>query len=609
MDTRARKAQAALAEIEPYLKQVAELLPPVKRGADLLKYIAAILRSKRAQSGELRRALGFPANSARAGMLLRFLNSPEPSFSPYIRIVAQRVYQLVWRFRYTLIFWVDAPWKDKAVDKADLVMSLCGPYLLGRRPTPADLHAVMKSRGAFGPFRESAADTSLFAVLRTFEYFREGAEHEEALPLSAAELDDLQKSALDFVYDYINLVLQNRERIDDSSNAWWAVRLGIDAGQDRFIPLIARLLRKFREIKYPSQDVASRDPLPDIRTELRTACYTLSNAGAIFENLVKIDEETRARLQAMIESMATRLLRTPVSPNLYLASVHYEGLRNYLDYIQDRFLQTKIRGGRLRLSDFCPVGKFACGDERLYEEVSALVNQLKSPGAQKQRILVLVYGPSSIGKTFLVKQLFEALGQGNLYEKRRVICSPDSDTVAEIQRVLREAAESGQQQPLVFIDEADVRMRSSIFPMLLKLYEDGVTGPGTPGLQAFVLFWGGGKFKSVKALKQFLYEQQGSPAFEKGRDVFTRTAYTLELLPDLLSNRSHKVAVGLVNMLGRHPPPVKVDWRVVSELRSIEVTRGVREIQDFAGQLVADTGGVVTLPDGNTSAKYLSVRA
>lgn len=606
MDTLARKAQAVLVDIESYLKQIAEDLPPVGKGTDLLKYISTILRSNRPQCRALRRAFGFPARLDRAAELLRILKSHEPSLSPLIRMVAQRVYQLVWRFRYTLHS-IEAPWRVEALRKTNLLLSLCDPYLLARRPTPADLRAVLKSRGEFGAFRESAVDTSLFAVLRTFEYFREHTEHEEPLPMPADERDALKKSALDFLREYISLALRNQERIDDSSNAWWAVRVGIDAGDKRFVPLIAGLLEKFRRIRAPSHEVASRDPLPDIRIELRTAGYTLSNAQAMFENLVEIDEGTSRQLQEMIEQIAAKLVRTPVSLNLYLASVHYEALRNYLDYVQDRFLQTRIHGGRVRRSDFCPVGKFACADEQLYKEIEVLAKDLRSADGQGKRILVLVYGPSSTGKTFLVRQLFEEFGQGGLFDQRRVICSPQIDTGAEIRRVLQEVAESGQPQPFVFIDEADVELGSSFFPMLLKLYEDGATGPGGPELRGFVLFWGGGKCESVSSLRQFLEEREQERAFEKGIDVFNRTRYRIELPPDLLSNRSHKVAVGLMNLLERCQRPVKVDWRVVSELRRITVTRGAREIQDFAERLAADPGGVMTLPDGKTSVKHILV--
>src|ERR1700676_3408005 len=61
--------------------------------------------------------------------------------------------------------------------------------------------------------------------------------------------------------------------------------------------------------------------------------YNLSNAQAIVEKDRSMARELKGQLHRVIHAMLDRLLKTPPSKHLYLASVHHEGLRNYQDYV------------------------------------------------------------------------------------------------------------------------------------------------------------------------------------------------------------------------------------------------------------------------------------
>ncbi len=179
---------------------------------------------------------------------------------------------------------------------------------------------------------------------------------------------------------------------------------------------------------------------------------------------------------------------------------------------------------------------------------------------------------------------------------------------AELARAVADAAGSPQALPFIFLDEADVELPESLFPMLLRLADTGKIRDGVPELPAFVLFWGGGKCESVERLRQFLRERQRSKAFEKGLDVFNRTTHRVELSPRLLKHRSHKVALGLSQILRRYPPPVRVDWRIVTALREARVG-GVREFKTFAERTVQTADGLITLAEGKPSAVQLVIEA
>jgi hypothetical protein len=377
------QAHALVQDIEAYLRAVSDILPDAKPGSDLHSYVSAIL--KRTQYSTLRRAFGFPSTRKNADNLVHVLKSSEPSLTPFVRLIAQRVYQLTWRFMYTL-HWIDQPWKADALRKAHSLLGICEPHLLARRPTPPDLGPVLEWGTETGMFRESVVDTQVFAILRAFEYRSEFTDEEDSAPIPPGELDNWRQNALQFLYKYLTRVLTDKDKVADSSNAWWALRVGWE-DQKRFGSLLPRLMQKFFHPSVPNWELANRDFAPDIRTELRTYAYTLSNAQAIYENGIGLSRLVMDQLERLIENIARRMIRITRSPNLYLASVHYEALRNYLDYLDDRFFMRLARTGKVKISSLLPVGKFACGDVTLNEQIRELMSQLRAPNAQRGRKL------------------------------------------------------------------------------------------------------------------------------------------------------------------------------------------------------------------------------
>src|SRR6266545_4528352 len=102
--------------------------------------------------------------------------------------------------------------------------------------------------------------------------------------------------------------------------------------------LLPRVAAKFNDVKVPPADVARLAAVPEIYKPISTASYTLSNVQDIFESRLPMDAALVERMHGIITAMAERLLATPPSRQLYLASVHQEGLRNFLDYIEDQKL-------------------------------------------------------------------------------------------------------------------------------------------------------------------------------------------------------------------------------------------------------------------------------
>jgi hypothetical protein len=271
-------AEEIVEELEEYLREISDALPTPSRGSDLASYISSILKSKSARYSMLRRALGFPSNQQRAKVLVHILKSSEPSLAPFVRLMAQRVYQLTWRFMYTL-HWIEKTWKPAALNKARELLALCEPHLLARRPTPADLRPVLDWGIDSGMFRESVVDTQLFAVLRAFEYRNEFTEEENQPVIPVNELRQLRDKARSFLYNELVRALHNKQKVADSSNLWWALRVGLGEEDERFASLLSDFMGRFHRPIYPTQELASQDFAPDIRSELRTLAYTLSNAG------------------------------------------------------------------------------------------------------------------------------------------------------------------------------------------------------------------------------------------------------------------------------------------------------------------------------------------
>jgi hypothetical protein len=94
---------------------------------------------------------------------------------------------------------------------------------------------------------------------------------------------------------------------------------------------------EFNDVRFAAGSSARLTAVPEIVVPIKAISYTLSNVQAIFE-LGCASDSLRDRLHQIIVVMLKRLLGSPLSKHLYLASVHHEGLRNYLDYVRDQKL-------------------------------------------------------------------------------------------------------------------------------------------------------------------------------------------------------------------------------------------------------------------------------
>ncbi|HEY6348803.1 MAG TPA: ATP-binding protein [Candidatus Angelobacter sp.] len=604
----AKKPELIIQSIEEYLAKVAKAIPQkIQEDVKLLECLTPILQGSDDQSELLRRALGFPSKIALSRSLLKLLRSEEPSLSTLIRVCAQRIYQLLWRFKYTLKK-IDEAWTDEELPKVAAFSNLCQPYLMTQRPRLTDLQSVLsesaRDSGAdMRRFSESVADPILFAVLRALEYEREELSIDNRNPNLGAN----ERAALNFLYQYLAEVCADHNEVNDSSNVWWALRLGIEWGDSRFGDLLGKMIIALPQVKIPSLETRAASVVPEIYTPLRSSAYTLASIESILEAPIKISSEVQAQLEAMIPNMLQPLLDTPFSKNVYLASVHYEGLRAFLDYTENKeLLFPAVRSGKLSISDFCPVGKFTCVDPELKGDIAALHMWLSKGKANGKRSCVLVYGASSTGKTFLVDQFFRHFEQGEWFKKGgRVVCSPDTDLKEILSARLAEALEkipAGSVAPaFIYIDEADVERRASIFPVLLQLVETGRV-EGMPAemkdLKDLVLFWGGGKHGSVESLRLFLTEKQASPDYEKGLDLFNRSSRKMNLPATLLRNKNLKVLMGLSEIINQNSNPSKVDTSVLKALREIPMAhaQGARTFETFVLGLTKDKDGVIFKP-------------
>jgi ATPase family associated with various cellular activities (AAA) len=472
-------------------------------------------------------------------------------------------------------------------------VDLCDRYSLGRPAMPKDVESLYSSKTDVAAFRDSAADPRLYALLRTFRYYPEYREGGPAFVVSQNELDEFRKPALDLLHSHLVSIISGATPIDDSSNAWWGVRIGIVMGDPRFETLLEAVVERFGDIKEPPNEVIERDPLPESRTRTRVMAYTLSNAQAIFEHAPLLKTSVKPRLEALIERMAENLLGLPIYEDIYNLSVHYESLRNYQDFVDDKYFIDRALSRRITREDLCPVGDFACGDLDLDSSVRALVGELNSAPVPGKRQLVLAYGSSSTGKTFLIEQLFKHYDGTADFARRRLLCSSKTDSAKELQRIIDDARASTHSRPFLFIDEADVEMPESIFPLLLKLFETGRIREDATGLDGFVLFWGGGKYLTVEGLRDHLTQKQATREYQKGIDVFNRSTPRMSFPVDLMERRSHKVMVGLVQIEKQFNRPCEVDWSVVSKLRSLETKGGVRDFKTFAVSLALHNGIII----------------
>lgn len=328
-------AKQKLAEIEAYLKQITGRFPAPDAVTGPRSILQPILDVDDDKARGLRQAFGFPLDYGRSAQLFKLVDLEESSMRPILGIFSQRVYMLMWRLRYTLME-IQAPWATQAREAADGIAEVCDLDLLARQPTlrifddpkevdPKEVELRLKAVG------EPAPDVALYAALRAIDH----AQHSN-LPVAPATLKRLHRNALDFVLAYLNDLLADRRQVEDSSNAWWSLRVGLCTRDDRFLALLPRVAEKFSDVRISSEKLSILVAVPEIYRPIRTACYTLSNIQAILELHDYIPADQKPVLHQIILALLDRLLASPRFHHLYLASVHHEGLRNFLDYVRDQ---------------------------------------------------------------------------------------------------------------------------------------------------------------------------------------------------------------------------------------------------------------------------------
>jgi len=332
-------------DIEDYLQQVSECLPLKNSDDDLLAYLRTVLDEKTDNAAFLRQIFGFPEEYKESHSLYELLSSNQPSIKPLLSIFAQRINHLLWRYDVTLKAIPDQ-WAEQAKEYSDSVSYICHQYLLSRQPTLMDflgIETVSKSdhdavllffEERLKTVSEPTPDAVLYGVLRAIDY----TENNEPLGIDDDTINQLMNEAYNFLYYYLkDLVTNNKRTIQDSSNAWWAVRKGLCYRDQRFLELLSLVADKYNDVTIPSKDhLSGLIAVPEIYKQIRTVSYTLSNIQAIFELDYELDKRLESQLHNIIQLMLRNLLRIPYSKQLYLASVHHEGLRNYLDYIKDQ---------------------------------------------------------------------------------------------------------------------------------------------------------------------------------------------------------------------------------------------------------------------------------
>jgi predicted NBD/HSP70 family sugar kinase len=314
-------------DAESYLKEIGDILPEPDPDNGLKGLLESVF-SDSPDAARLRVAFGFGTQDLRP--VFNLMKEDNPAVQSLWGKWAQRLDQALWRYGHTLDY-VDAAWANPFHQRAQEWRTICEPYRPARQPTLDDIAAIL-SHGSqsMSAFIEYTPDAELYAVMRSFP--SPGASAGSDL-VGTAEPNS--GPALDFILDYLGSLKNGTRSIDDSANAWWAVRIGICRNDDRFREALAFVADKFAEPRVP-QEQAANNPMPEIYKPVSTVAYTLSNAQAILECGCASNDVTKNRLHEVIAKMRDRLLATPISRNLYLASVHQEGLRNYLDYSQDQ---------------------------------------------------------------------------------------------------------------------------------------------------------------------------------------------------------------------------------------------------------------------------------
>lgn len=314
-----------LREVESYLRQIGDILPRVQPGQELPDLLKSLVEDRSPQGGDVRIALGLPRDSERACQTHSFVLSADMESMPFVRLLIQRVYHILWRFEATLHEHVRADWKADALSRVRSLIALCKPSVAWRPPRLKEMAAALDFNGDLSNFAEAAPDPTLYAALR-------------ALSFESDDTGDAAEKTLAFVHEYLVDLLANTIQIQDSSNAWWATSIGLDRDPARFRLLLPDIAGKYDDVILRGDEVRLRAAVPEIYVPLRTASYTLSNIQHIFELEDVMDQTWAPRLHRILMSMVRLLLDTQRDSQLYLASVHHEGLRNFLDYVADQGL-------------------------------------------------------------------------------------------------------------------------------------------------------------------------------------------------------------------------------------------------------------------------------
>jgi hypothetical protein len=332
-------------EIEAKLKTVGAILPAPNPVGGLAGLLNTILFAS-PDAAQLREAFGFTGTVDELSSLFGLMKSESSAVQALWGKWAQRLDQALWRFGYTLDY-IAGDWVKGVHQRTRELRTICEPYRPAKQPTLRDISAVL-SHGSqsMTPFIEYTPDGELYAVMRSFRATgnpprspKPAAEPSPSRRTDLVEPEPESGPALKYLLDYLDDLKIGKRQINDSSNAWWAVRIGICRRDARF-----RDPLKFVSERYSGDPIFPKgmlatdpNPMPEIyQTSVSTVSYTLSNAQAILECNHDIEVSIQNRLHEVIANMRERLLATPVSPNLYLASVHQEGLRNYLDYLNDQ---------------------------------------------------------------------------------------------------------------------------------------------------------------------------------------------------------------------------------------------------------------------------------
>jgi hypothetical protein len=315
-------------EIETSLEGFSRLLPDPAGGIELL--LDRVLRDTGADGKRLR--AGFHLKTEPEA--LHALATSEAEENSHARsALFQRIGECLWRLQYTVEY-IGRDWAANAFERCKALRTVLEPQLVANQPSMAQIVQALGTGEAAGHL-ESGPDATLFAVLRAFKHT-----HQDKM-LEAADADS--KAALDYLLKRLQAGIRTGSGFDDVSNAWWAIRVGLYHGDARFREILPAFLQKFSDPILPPQDKLKRSYLPESYQLARIASYMLSNAEAIAK-LDAIEESTQKHLRQLIEALTERLLDTPVSEHVYVAAVHHEGLRNFIDFVDHQLSGRIVEG-------------------------------------------------------------------------------------------------------------------------------------------------------------------------------------------------------------------------------------------------------------------------